>query len=184
MKDKGSLALLAVLTLALSFVWLNATHLIEAIVRLQPGLPPRLTTHGLEILQKGAVTPIVQPIMGFMFSAGFGFCLAFRNLVVTERPWLRMGMFVGLIGVVLAAWWALQMKLMIVNPSNISDPEIAAWTRTGTLSLQVTFERGTEPASVSFTILLLAYTLSVAALAYPESRSNSSEQGVQSSLRR
>lgn len=184
MKDKSSIAYLAVLTLAASMVWLNASHIMEAILRLQPGLPPRLTMHGIEVLQKGSVSPIVLPILGFKFSAAMVFCLAFRNLVVTDKPWRRMAMFLGTIGLVLACWWVLQLKLMVVNPADASDPEIAAWARTGLLSLQVTFERGGESAALSFGVWLLAYTFGIATLAFPENGSNSSGQGVQSSLRR
>lgn len=184
MKDKASLAFWALLTLAISMAWLNASHLMDAILNLQPGLPPRLTMHGVEILQKGSVSPIVAPILGFKFSAAIAFSVAFRNLVVTERPWLRMAMFLATICLVLTCWWVLQFKLMVVNPANVSDPEIAGWTRTGLLSLQASFERGGQPAALSFGIWLVAYTCGIAWLAYPESKSNSSGHGVRSSLRR
>lgn len=178
------LGLAVILTFALMCAWLNASHLVDALVRIQPGLPPVLTNAGLALLPKGSASPIVAPIFGLLFSAAVGFCLAFRNLVVTERPWVRMGMFLLIIGGVLACWWVFKLKLGFVNPADASDPEIARITQAGLLSLKIDFVRGSQPIEVGFIWLLVVYTFMVGILAYPESKPDSPGHGVRGSLRR
>lgn len=177
------MALAALLSFSVLAAWLNASHLMDAILRIQPGTSPFLTVQGMRLLPKGLYGPIIEPITGLIISASLAFLIGFRNLVVTERPWLRMGMFLGLIGVVLACWWTLQLKLDFVNPADASDNEIAEIARTGYLSLRITFARGGESVTASFGTLLAIYSALIAVLAFPESTSHSSERGVRTSLR-
>lgn len=182
--NKGSAGLACLLSFGMLAAWLNVSHIYQAVLSVQPGIPPHLTVEGIQLVPKGAYTPIIASIAGLLMSAGIAFCLAFRNLVVTDRPWLRFSFFVGLIGVVLACSWLLKLKLDFVNASNISDSEIAQIAENGFLSLKVVFERGDSPTTASFGLLLCVYTLLATVLAFPETRTNSSGHRVRSPLRR
>lgn len=183
MKGTGSIAFAVMLSFGVTCAWLNASYLMDAILSAQPGSSPYLSTQGIRLLPKGLYGPLEAPVTGLLISAGLALLVGFRNLVVTDRPWLRMGMYLGLIGAILACWWVFKLKLDFVNPADPSNGEIAAVARNGFLSLKITFVRGGAAVTASFAFLLTVYSILITLLAFPESSRNSSGRSVRTSLR-
>lgn len=162
-------ALSAVLTMSVSFVWLNLHHLVEATVKAAPSLPPVLTTSGL-LFVPWANGPTRESVGGLTASASAGLVIALYNLGRSNRPWVRMGMFLLLIAVIILSWELLSISFSVVNPANASDPEIASVVKEGMFSLRVNFLRGDIPATITLWPIGLAYSVALVLLSYPGRR--------------
>lgn len=162
---KTNWVLLALMLAAVMCMWNDLRLMLLILAKGQPDYPPYFDLFTMSFVPHGKPAQEIQ-VYGLYLLPIMSFLCALRNFFRSRNFVLSSFALVLVMGISFFAYWSLKLKLGFVNPGNISDSELVAWTELTKYSFEATFTRG-PTVKQTFAPLAMAYTFFMLVFAFP-----------------